>query len=187
MGHAATEGCPGECARGSWIPGLELNQQGRWQWGWRRTAQVRLLLPKDPDAGCVGRCGEGWGQGAQAGSRDTEGTVWGFSVGRWPGPWRKKGNSAALCPCSCLDPCPGPQSAGSGRCHLSPQEGPGLEGCPVPSGDTGPRGQRSHLKYGPWKPRGARSVGYAADFRDVKREKQIKCLFHDLYIKMFKW
>ena len=117
----------------------------------------------------------------------SEGTVWGFSVGRWPGPWRKKGNSAALCPCSCLDPCPGPQSAGSGRCHLSPQEGPGLEGCPVPSGDTGPRGQRSHLKYGPWKPRGARSVGYAADFRDVKREKQIKCLFHDLYIKMFKW
>ena len=71
-------GVQGTCARGSWIPGLELNQQGRWQWGWRRTAQVRLLLPKDPDAGCVGLCGEGWGQGAQAGSRDTEGTVWGW-------------------------------------------------------------------------------------------------------------
>ena len=63
MGHAATEGCPGECARGSWIPGLELNQQGRWQWGWRLTAQVRLLLPEDPDAGCVGLCGEAGGRG----------------------------------------------------------------------------------------------------------------------------
>lgn len=82
VGHAATEGCPGTRARGSWIPGLELNQQGCWQWGWGHTAQVRLLLPEDPDAGCVGLCGGGWGQGAWAGSRDTEGTVWGWGRGR---------------------------------------------------------------------------------------------------------
>lgn len=65
-------GVQGTRARGSWTPGLELNQQSRWQCGCGHTAQVRLLRPEDLDAGCGacaagGRAGGGGGQQGQRG------------------------------------------------------------------------------------------------------------------------
>lgn len=63
-------GVQGTRARGSWTPGLELNQQGRWQCGCGHTAQVRLLRPEDLDAGCGGLRGggQGWGGRRAAGT-----------------------------------------------------------------------------------------------------------------------
>ena len=106
MGRATTESHPGACARGSWVPGLELNQPGRRRWGCGRHSPGEAAGPKGLDTGYGGLCGVRGVVGRQQGQRGDslglrEGT--GQSGAGCQGPWtlllrKPRARLRALCP-----------------------------------------------------------------------------------------